>query len=67
MTFKALIGTIVWMLLNGLGLTLALSAKGFLKIIGYIDYIITFFIIWFVVYHYMNSDFYKNLGKEDLF
>ena len=61
---KSEIGTFALIILNNVGLLLATNFHGFFKIIGYIDYIITFCITWFVVYHYMNSDFYKNLGKE---
>lgn len=63
--FKSEIGLIAWLILNGLGLTLAISAHGFLKVLGYVDYILTAGIFWFVLYHYMESPFYKNLGAEE--
>ena len=62
--YKALIGTLAFLGLNGLGLILAVTGEGFLKYIGYADYYITSLILLLVVYQYMNSDFYKNLGKE---
>jgi len=61
---KSEIGTFVLIVLNNVGLILAINFHGFLKILGYINYIITFFITWFIAYYYMNSDFYKNLGGE---
>ena len=62
---KALIGTVVWIFLNGLGLVLLLNSSGFLKFIGYFNYLLTGLILLFVVNKYMESDFYKRLGKED--
>ena len=61
---RALIGTITWMTLNGLGLTLASSFSGILKWIGYFDYVVTGLILLFVVNKYMEGDFFKNLGKD---
>jgi hypothetical protein len=60
--YKSLTGTLTFIVLHGLGLTLILSTTGFLKIIGYFDYFITTFLLWFIVAKYMEGEFYKNLG-----
>ena len=59
---RALIGTTTWMFLNGLGLVLCMSSTGFLKWMGYFDYIITGLMLLFVINKYMESDFFKDLG-----
>ena len=65
MSTRGLIGTFSWMLLNGMGLVLSTSSNIILKFIGYFNYLITSCILLFIVYQYMNSPFYKNLGLKE--
>ena len=65
MIIKAMIGTLALIFLNNLGLICSMSNYSLtLKIIGFIDYFITILFLYFVVYHYMDSDFYRDLGEK---
>lgn len=60
---RAVIGTIILVVMNNIGLVLAMNSTGTLKIIGYTDYAISIFVLYFILTKYFESDFFKNLEK----
>lgn len=61
---REVIGTSVIIFLNNLGLLLAMNTVGFLRVIGYLDYISSSLVLYFIITKYCASDYFKNLGKE---
>lgn len=61
---RAVIGSSVLIFMNGFGLMLAVNYEGFLKWIGSFYYLASGVVIYFLAYMYMQSDFFKSLGKE---
>ena len=56
--------TMLFIFLNNLSLIVFLNYSGFLKWLSLGSWFITIIILWSVIYHYIDSDFYRNLGKE---
>lgn len=62
--YKSMIATISLILLSNFGVILMTLAHSYMKVLGTVDFIATFLILLFVVYHYMDSPFYRSLGTE---
>jgi len=55
--------TIFFIFLNNLSLIVYLNCIGFIKYFSLFSWFVTFGVLWFVMYHYIDSDFYRKLGE----